>query len=201
MVRQLIGTWGKLEQMTTGTLPTKSMTRSFYLQLLNNHERMNWKCLMFHNAARPKSVFILWLCLHGKLLTIDRLLSWGLSFDPVCGLCKTYNEDSEHLFVKCAYAQQLWSRVLTWLQQPPTSAQTWLQHLEWLINRGKGKSEQARLFRMVCAEVTNSVWTERNARIFEQRSREVERVAREIAYICNVRATPSLQSLMQSYTF
>ncbi|XP_059306153.1 uncharacterized protein LOC132057530 [Lycium ferocissimum] len=43
------------------------------------------------------------------------------------------------------------------------------------------------------------VWTERNLRIFEQRFRDWDSIAREVASVSSVRAPPGLQQAMHSY--
>lgn len=76
------------------------------------------------------------------------------------------------------------------------TAQTWEQYVEWAIRNGRGRSHSASLFRMFFTKAIHAIWNERNLRIFEKRDREVESIVREIAYICNVRATPRIQMLL-----
>lgn len=51
----------------------KSLIRHIYNHMIQDKPRVPWKCLMFLNAARPKSKFTTWLQLHDKMLTTDRL--------------------------------------------------------------------------------------------------------------------------------
>ncbi|XP_059315750.1 uncharacterized protein LOC132066458 [Lycium ferocissimum] len=111
------------------------------------------------------------------------------------------HEDRSHLFVGCPFANQLWSRLFSWIQRQFSPAQTWGNHLTWVLQCGKGKSHRARIFRMVYAEGIHSIWIERNQRLFEKRSRDVASMAREIVYICNVRAGHGLSATIQSYQF
>ncbi|PHU11363.1 hypothetical protein BC332_18293 [Capsicum chinense] len=39
-------------------------------------------------------------------------------------------------------------------------------------------------------EVIYGIWNEKNLRVFQQQYREMDSIAREIAYVCNVRAPP-----------
>lgn len=48
---------------------------------------------------------------------------------------------------------------------------------------------------MVYAKVVYMDWMERNFRVFENKTRQSDAVAKEIAYICNVRATPGIWNL------
>lgn len=48
---------------------------------------------------------------------------------------------------------------------------------------------KASIFRMVYAETSYALWIERNTRIFDQRYCNSDVLAREIAYICNVKSS------------
>lgn len=74
MIRQVINNKEIVNQLHCEFNLRKNMIRQIYLQLLGDYPKVPWKCLMFQNGARPKSRFTLWLMLHGKLLTTDRLL-------------------------------------------------------------------------------------------------------------------------------
>ncbi|XP_075092309.1 uncharacterized protein LOC142172559 [Nicotiana tabacum] len=51
--------------------------------------------------ARPKVVFILWLLMHGRLQTADRLKKWKIQVDEICCFCKQALETKEHIFAEC----------------------------------------------------------------------------------------------------
>lgn len=78
--------------------------------------------MMFQNAARPKARFILWLQMHGKLLTADRLVKWGMAVELKCALCQNFNESRKRMFVECEFAKGLWNRLLQWIQSQPPGA-------------------------------------------------------------------------------
>ena len=67
------------------------MVKQIYDYLRGEQTKPDWKCLMFKNAARPISIFTLWILMNRKLATVDRLAKWGLAHDTTCVLCK--NED------------------------------------------------------------------------------------------------------------
>ncbi|XP_059295498.1 uncharacterized protein LOC132048831 [Lycium ferocissimum] len=147
-----------------------------FLELLPEYPRVAWKRMMYKNAARPKVVFTMWLQHQGKLLTTGRLEKWGITVDPICALCQAHLESRDHLFVECTFARQLWSTLLTWLQRQPRFSK--LSMLNVVMPSG-----------------------ERNKRIFEQKSRDWEPIAREVAYMCNARASYGLQSLLHIFFF
>lgn len=45
------------------------------------------------------------------------------------------------------------------------------QYMTWAKQTAKGKTQSARIFRLVFAEVVHSVWIERNTRVFEGKRR------------------------------
>lgn len=53
-----------------------------YKVLRGDMEQVPWKRLVCHNKACPKSIFLLWLALHGRSATKDRLSRWGRPILP-----------------------------------------------------------------------------------------------------------------------
>ncbi|XP_060202182.1 uncharacterized protein LOC132630637 [Lycium barbarum] len=134
---------------------------------------------------------------------------WGLPGDLHCPLCMIHNESRDHLFVFYDFGKQLWTRLQHWMQSQPMHACTWDQHLTQVIKCAKGKTQRAQIFKMVYTEFVHCLWIERNMRIFKNASRDhatnVSRdhatIAREIAYVCCVRAPPRISTVMASFLF
>ncbi|XP_019237628.1 PREDICTED: uncharacterized protein LOC109217809 [Nicotiana attenuata] len=78
MVRKVIEAHGILETRQFMHTHNRSLIRQIYLHLLGDYSRVEWKTLMFNNAARPKAKFIMWLMMHGRLMTSDRIANWRL---------------------------------------------------------------------------------------------------------------------------
>ncbi|XP_059281084.1 uncharacterized protein LOC132034737 [Lycium ferocissimum] len=112
MVKKIINARSIVASVQVQGKPNQSLIRFLYLNLTGDPPRVSWKCVMFDNAARPKARFPLWLLMHGKLRTIDRLLKWGMNVDPECSLCHQEDDTREHLFVKCDFTRRLWTRLL-----------------------------------------------------------------------------------------
>lgn len=79
-----------------------------------------------------------------------------------------------------------WHRLLQWTQSRPINAEGCHQYNQDIINRSKGKSQPAQIFKLVYTEFIHSIWIERNMRIFEKVHRSSEAIAREISCICSV---------------
>ncbi|KAH0756925.1 hypothetical protein KY290_020418 [Solanum tuberosum] len=120
--------------------------------------RVPWEYLLFSNPARPKARFTLWLQMHGR----------------------------EHLYVTCPFARDVVDRLPNWIHQQSLTGNTWEQFMTGVIQRAKGKSQQAQIFKMIYTEFVHGIWIERNMRIFEKQHRHWEAIARDIACICSV---------------
>ncbi|XP_075074937.1 uncharacterized protein LOC142162550 [Nicotiana tabacum] len=153
MVRQILSARTVLQQIQHRQQAKESMIRQFYYQLLGNSPRVAWKSMMFKNKARPKAIFTMWLQLQGKLLTVDRLIKWGVNVDPSCSLCQLNDETRDHLFVSCSFTKTVWQKILQWMRRQEVIGDNWGQHQEWITQRAKGRSYGAQLYRMVYAEV------------------------------------------------
>ncbi|XP_059313399.1 uncharacterized protein LOC132064434 [Lycium ferocissimum] len=156
---------------------------------------------MFRNTARPKALFTLWLQVQNRLLTVDRLLKWGLSVDPLCVLCTVENENRDHLFLHSIFTQNLWRRLMIWLRLKWSDRGNWELHMKEVFTRTKGKTTQACLLRLLYTEYVNAVWRERNTRVIEKHQQTEETIARDIACTCNFRATPTVSLLLRKCLF
>ncbi|XP_059302048.1 uncharacterized protein LOC132053979 [Lycium ferocissimum] len=174
---------------------SKSLIRQGYIHLLGDYMRIEGKSLMFNNDARPKAKFTMWLHLHGRMRIANKLLQWGMDVNPICSLCQSHNETRKHLFVVCEYTRNVWKKVLHWLGRSALAA----GYLHWAVHAGRGKSQQAKIFRLIFAEVVHAVWIERNARIFEDRRRHWQLIAKETAYVSCVRAPPGIRILAYKF--
>lgn len=95
----------------------KEFLKQKYLEVLGDRASVPWKATMFSNAARPKVVFIMWVQLHTKMLTKDRLRKWGMEINPTCFLCNQGDETRDHLFAQCKFTKQVWAKMLLWMQR------------------------------------------------------------------------------------
>lgn len=107
----------------------------------------------------------------------------------------------ETIFLLSEFTQLLWNRLLKWLNGKAYNARSWDHHLQWPVRNFKGKSQAAKLFKLVYAECVYSIWIERNQRVFEHKSRGWENIAKEIVYLCNVRAHTRIRNIVQQLIF
>ncbi|XP_015158848.1 uncharacterized protein [Solanum tuberosum] len=196
MIRKIMAARRTLEQTQAIQLSSVSI-KYIYQKLLGDNPKVAWKSLLFGNSARPKAKFTLWLQLHDRRQTTDRLQAWGLDIDQQCKLCQQQGETRDHLFVRCEFTQGVWKRIMTWLQWQWNPTTIWDTHLAWIILCAKGRSLNAQIFKMIYDEITYAIWMERNRKIFENTRRQCEDLAKEIVYICNVRASSLVKTKIQ----
>lgn len=72
-------------------------------------EPVSLKRIICNNFASPSS---LWLALHGRLTTKDRLVKWNVITNQQCSLCSEVDESLCHLFFECRFSNQIWREVL-----------------------------------------------------------------------------------------
>ncbi|XP_019256471.1 PREDICTED: uncharacterized protein LOC109234884 [Nicotiana attenuata] len=73
MIRKLFGTKGNMDSISSSHGNQGTIIKQVYLKLLGELPKVTWKGLMYQNQERPKATFIMWVQLHGRLLTADRL--------------------------------------------------------------------------------------------------------------------------------
>ncbi|XP_070014693.1 uncharacterized protein [Nicotiana sylvestris] len=122
---------------------TGSLIKQIYRKLIGDNERITWKTLRFGNDARPKAQFTVWPQMHGKLLTVDRYVSWGINVDPICNLCNSHDETRNHLFMECPFSNKVWEGVLKWMQVPLFRTSRWELPEKWIIKASKDKTQKS----------------------------------------------------------
>ncbi|XP_019227288.1 PREDICTED: uncharacterized protein LOC109208613 [Nicotiana attenuata] len=174
----------------------KNKIRSIYLSMIGQLPKVTWKNLMCGNIARPKAIFNTWLQLQDRLFTVIRLQSWGLQIDTAWHMCKQAEETEEPLFAECEVSNRIWSKLMRWIQIDWPAVKTGGEMQKWIEQRTKGKTKQAKIVKMIYTEFIYSIWIERNTRVFMKKEKASDTIAREIAYICHVRADEDLQRLL-----
>ncbi|XP_057863439.2 uncharacterized protein LOC131071570 [Cryptomeria japonica] len=82
---------------------------------LQRHREKDTKwpgALCWNKSVLPKAGVFLWIALHGRILTGERLKLSGISCPSICTLCKGDGEMTEHFLFWCPYAKQCWDWLL-----------------------------------------------------------------------------------------
>ncbi|KAK4726382.1 hypothetical protein R3W88_031299 [Solanum pinnatisectum] len=120
----------------------KFSIKQLYKALRVDYQKVEWRRLTCNNAACPKWIFISYLALQSRLLTRDRLATWGCAEDVHCVLCGTEDESHNHIFFRCLFSSQVWQNVLCW-QSIHREARGWEEEITWLNAQCKGKQTRA----------------------------------------------------------
>ncbi|XP_019254005.1 PREDICTED: uncharacterized protein LOC109232714 [Nicotiana attenuata] len=201
LVRKVIEARQEVEAIQRPMEGKYSIIRQFYLIMLGQQPRVEWKMFMFRNEARAKAKLTMWLFFQDRMMTSDRLLKWGIQVDKDRVMCKAHEETRNHIFVECEYAKRVGEKLLKWMQKQQAWQTDWNQHWKWAKENAKGRSTKAGIFKMVYTEAIHAIWNERNHRIFQKQNEAAEGLARRIAYVCNVRATNRNRQMIQQYGF
>ena len=151
------------------------------------HHIWPWSKLVWHHII-PKSYSILcWRVLWRKLATLDQVQVYRPDLDSDCRLCSMYAETIDHLFCACSFTKSIWRRccVALHLDYDPGDL-----NLEMIVSRLPqllGTTHHGLLARLTLLTWMFSIWEERNACIFDSRSRQWDQVEATIA--CRVRDT------------
>ncbi|XP_058783389.1 uncharacterized protein LOC131658071 [Vicia villosa] len=151
--------WERANQMG------KFNTSSMYKAICGDSVEVPWKCLFFQNRASPRTNFILWLTLLGRLSTKDRLVRFGLIQDTNCCFCQQ-RETLQHLFFVCEFSSKIWEDVLQWNGYKRT-ATTWDKEKLCLIKETAMKGWRREILRIIIAETIYHIWYERNEVVFK----------------------------------
>lgn len=74
--------------------------------------------------AEGKICFFMWLLLHNRLWTVDRLAKRGWPHNALCVLCDQVQESSSYIILDCPFAKELWHSLLSrwpWLADCATN--------------------------------------------------------------------------------
>ena len=67
-----------------------------------------WAALIWKSCIPPSCSFILWRIMHGKMPTDENLRRRGCITVSICNLCISTDESSDHLFLQCPFATNIW---------------------------------------------------------------------------------------------
>ncbi|GJR79973.1 RNA-directed DNA polymerase, eukaryota, reverse transcriptase zinc-binding domain protein [Tanacetum coccineum] len=63
-------------------------TKQAWEDLRDNWPLVNWRHVVWFNQIIPRQAFIMWMAVHDKLLTQDKIERWKQNDDLKCGFCK-----------------------------------------------------------------------------------------------------------------
>ncbi|XP_016507454.1 uncharacterized protein LOC107825139 [Nicotiana tabacum] len=87
-----------ITKIQTCTQNGKFSIRKTYLHTTPQYPKVHWKIIVMVTGMLPKQKYILWMAMHRRLATVDRLVKWGVQVDQSCTLCgRDIEETHDHL--------------------------------------------------------------------------------------------------------
>ncbi|XP_059310959.1 uncharacterized protein LOC132062399 [Lycium ferocissimum] len=96
------------------TLMETYSIKKLYIVTREDYLEVPWIRLIWNNVGAPKWVFIMYLALHRRLQTKDRIASWANIENLDCPLCQDKLKEIDHTLFKCEYARRVWEKLLVW---------------------------------------------------------------------------------------
>ncbi|XP_019262009.1 PREDICTED: uncharacterized protein LOC109239871 [Nicotiana attenuata] len=151
-----------------------------YVQMQPQFPKVTWKSLHLHTHIHPRFKFHLWLAIHQRLATVDRLMKFGIQAPLECVFCATNMETFEHLYFGCPKTNKLWDRVLKSLGITRQIG-SWKTELNWLSRLASRKNCKAEMTTAIFTMVVYCIWHERNSIRFNKGGYNMDEICKEIA--------------------
>ncbi|XP_021992263.1 uncharacterized protein LOC110889070 [Helianthus annuus] len=125
-------------------------------------------CFKWNSWATPKSNYLLWRAISGKVASKYALNQRGIPLQSIMSdRCGLKVETSDHVFVESLFAQSIWWNVFVWSKVPfPRNVAT-LRDLLKDILESPGNKTWMKLIYMVAAATVWRMWQARNNKTFE----------------------------------
>ncbi|KAG7572884.1 Reverse transcriptase zinc-binding domain [Arabidopsis suecica] len=141
---------------------TKFSTKDTWNHLRTTSNPVDWHRGVWFSHGTPKFSFCVWLAVHNRLSTGDRMLQWNVGASGQCVLCNNTTETRDHLFFECGYSAAIWTELAKNIFGPRFST-NWQANLDFISEnhlRVKGF-----LLRYVFQAAVHALWRERNGRV------------------------------------
>lgn len=159
------------------TPPSVFSAAKIHLSLYPNPPSVIWRKVVWFKKRIPRHAFITWLVMKERMVTRDRLLSWGLDVSPTCLLCGVSNESSAHLFFECEFSRSVWSSLLRRsTMQHPTRLHDIIIWLSSPQITGKFRI----ILHLIFQATIYHLWKERNSRLHTSTSRPSNMILKDI---------------------
>ncbi|XP_056857636.1 uncharacterized protein LOC130506959 [Raphanus sativus] len=146
-----------------------------------------WHKAVWFTGRIPKHAFITWIAARDRMVTRDRLRSWGLTVPANCVLCSTHQESRNHLLFECAYSAHVWSFFVSRLHLSPP--QGFEAILRWLTAPSRD-TNVALIVRLIFQAVLYLIWKEMNGRVHTLVEKSVRAIIAEVKQLIRLRLDP-----------
>ncbi|CAA7059768.1 unnamed protein product [Microthlaspi erraticum] len=139
-----------------------------------------WTKPVWFKERIPRHTFILWLVIKDRLVTRDRLRSWGLDVPSSCLLCDSAPETKHHLLNDCAYSKEIWT---VFFRRSGLSLPSSIEDIVTWSNSPSPVKKVNTICKIFVQAIVYCLWRERNSRLHTPRSKPVHVLTKEIQTI------------------
>ncbi|CAA7034130.1 unnamed protein product [Microthlaspi erraticum] len=119
----------------------------------------SWHRGIWFRHSTPKYAFCVWLAIHNRLSTLDRMQMWNTGIITTCTLCHTPSETRDHLFFSCRYSAEVWGALSKGLLKRRYTTD-WTSLISFILDTDQD-SITLLLARYVFQTTTHGIWGER----------------------------------------
>ncbi|XP_019237338.1 PREDICTED: uncharacterized protein LOC109217530 [Nicotiana attenuata] len=176
-----------VQELETYVEKGKYSIKKAYISQMQQYAKPSWKSLYLTKGLMPRHQFIMWMALHQKLATVERVIKWGINVAKECVLCTSGKDETmEHLFFECAYSKFVWDQLLQLFEINRTVG-NWQEEVNWMTMKTKKRDMKWTILGNAFAATVYQIWRERNFRRFQQISRESKDLVRDIVLHLHMR--------------
>ncbi|GJW15975.1 reverse transcriptase zinc-binding domain-containing protein [Tanacetum coccineum] len=133
---------------------------------------------MWFSQCCPKHSFVMWLAVHGRLATQDRISKWKPNEKYLCPLCGKCADSHDHLFFSCEFSSKVWCYLCKKIEC--TLPFIWATIVHVIVGLGFKNNINNITRRLLIGASVYMIWKERNARIFMNKKQTEDEVIRQI---------------------
>lgn len=138
----------------------------------------NWADKVWFKGHIPSHAFMMCVARLDRLPTRSCLASWGLQIETCCCVCNHYHETRDHIFIRCAYAEEIWKMAIRKLGYIPVLFYTLEALLVWI---GLKVTHCPSILRKLMVQaIIYRVWRKRNQRVHNESTISVQMSFKEI---------------------
>ncbi|GJW88424.1 RNA-directed DNA polymerase, eukaryota, reverse transcriptase zinc-binding domain protein [Tanacetum coccineum] len=158
--------------------------------------KVTWGNLVWFSQCVPSHMFIVWLAIHGRLQTQDRILKWNQDHNMRCSLCDLCMDSHEHLFFKCPFSSRIWEALKLKINGADLPNE-WDRLVNEMAARFKNRSIKSVVSKIAFGAAVYFIWQERNKRQFTREKRNSAELLETILETIRYRIT-SIKVVLRS---
>ncbi|XP_023637566.1 uncharacterized protein LOC111830212 [Capsella rubella] len=137
-------------------------TKDTWNHIRTASSRVAWGKGVWFSHATPKFTFCVWLAVHDRLPTGEKMVKWSRGLSGICEFCQQDVETRDHLFFACSYASEIWASTAKGLLLSHYTTD-WTRLIA-LISTPHQDRVHTFLLRYAFQAVVYGIWRERNCR-------------------------------------